>query len=103
MAKEDLTPALLSAHTAHSTLASLAGVSIIVALVWHALRSGVRSRRFVALLLAVLCVALPLSMLGFPAYHGLIQRFMYLLVFLWLWRYFHALDTAKPLPGPPAK
>lgn len=83
------------AHKAHSVLASLAGVSITLALVWHALRNGIRSRRLAALSLALLCVALPLSMLGFPAIQGLIQRFMYLLVFVWLWLYFPSLDTAK--------
>ena len=51
-------------------------------------------RRLVALSLAALCVALPLAMLNVPAYQGLIQRFMYLLVFAWLWLYYPSLDTA---------
>jgi hypothetical membrane protein len=82
-------------HTAHSILASLAGISITVALVWHAARAEPRWRRVVALTLAILCMALPLAMLGLPEFQGLIQRLMYLLVFLWLWRFYPGLDTGS--------
>jgi hypothetical protein len=34
--------------------------------------------------LAVVCVAWPMLMLGAPAYQGITQRVMYLLVFAWL-------------------
>ncbi len=83
------------AHKAHSILASLAGVSITLALIWQALRVPTPGTRVVTLSVAVLCVALPLAMLQFPAYQGLIQRFMYLFVFAWLWASFPA-HTARP-------
>ena len=78
------------AHKAHSVLASLAGVSITLALIWQALRVPTLGIRVITLSVAVLCVALPLAMLQFPAYQGLIQRFMYLFVFAWLWAGFPA-------------
>ena len=73
------------AHQAHSFLASLAGVSITLALIWQALRVRTLGVRVITLSVALLCVALPLAMWRFPAYQGLIQRFMYLFVFAWLW------------------
>jgi hypothetical protein len=82
------------AHQAHAALASLAGACITIGLVWQGLRYGTPRRRFVALALAVLCVALPLAMLGLPAYQGLIQRIMYLLLFAWLWLYYPGLGRA---------
>ena len=63
--------------------------------IWLALRVPAPGTRVVTLSVAVLCVALPLAMLQFPAYQGLIQRFMYLFVFAWLWACFPA-HTAGP-------
>jgi hypothetical protein len=72
------------AHTAHSTLASAAGICITVAFVWQAVRQTSLVRRAVAAALAVLCLVLPLAMLSFPDVQGAIQRLMYLLIFTWL-------------------
>jgi hypothetical protein len=83
-------------HRLHSLLATLAGVSITAGLAWHALRTPRRGQRAAALALAVLCVVLPLSMLNFPAYQGLIQRVMYLLVFAWLWHFYPRLIADRP-------
>jgi hypothetical protein len=86
-------------HAAHSVLASLAGVSVTVGLIWYGVRVGRSWRRTVALALAALCVALPLAMLAFPAYQGLIQRVMYLLIFAWVWVFFPDLRTANTPPN----
>ena len=85
-----------AAHAMHGLLASLAGISITVGLVWYAIRTSGTWRRWVALALGGLCVALPLAMLALPAWQGLIQRVMYLLVFAWLWLFFPGLPTAGP-------
>jgi hypothetical protein len=77
------------AHSAHSALATAAGVSITVAFIWQAVREGESPRRRVqAASLAIVCFALPLGMLSMPAYQGAIQRLMYAVVFLWLWVYY---------------
>lgn len=69
----------------HSLLATAAGISITVALVWQGVLTRPRRERLAAFTLATLCLALPLAMLAFPALQGLIQRAMYLLIFAWLW------------------
>ena len=73
------------AHQAHSVLATLAGISITVGLLWYAAAAASIRSRITGITLAVLCFALPLCMLVFPDFQGLIQRFMYLLIFSWLW------------------
>lgn len=78
-------------HTVHGALATAAGISISAAFVWHAVRQRASAQRVVAAVLAVLCFALPLAMLGWPQVQGAVQRAMYLLVFAWLWKnYPHA-------------
>jgi hypothetical membrane protein len=76
------------AHTAHSALATAAGVSITVAFVWQAVRQPLPVRRAVAAALALLCLVLPLAMLSFPDVQGAIQRLMYMLIFTWLWLHY---------------
>jgi hypothetical membrane protein len=76
------------AHTAHSALATAAGISITVAFVWQAVRQPSFVRRAVAATLAALCLVLPLAMLSFPDVQGAIQRLMYLLIFTWLWLHY---------------
>ncbi len=76
------------AHSAHSALASAAGVSISVAFIWQAVREESVRRRIQAASLATVCFALPLGMLAMPAYQGVIQRLMYVVVLLWLWAYY---------------
>ncbi len=76
------------AHQAHSALATLAGISITVGLLWQALLATAFRSRAIITTLAMLCFALPLCMLAFQEVQGLIQRIMYLLVFAWLWVYF---------------
>jgi hypothetical protein len=73
------------AHRAHSVLATLAGISITVGLLWQAVFASLFRSRAIIIILAVLCLALPLCMLAFQEFQGLIQRIMYLLLFAWLW------------------
>jgi len=87
-----------AAHVAHSILASLAGFSVTIGLIWYAVRARGFWRRTAAFALAALCVVLPLVMLTFPEFQGLIQRFMYLLIFAWLWLFFPGLGTTAPAP-----
>lgn len=75
-------------HSAHSALATAAGVSISLAFIWQAVREESPRRRVQAASLAIVCFALPLGMLSMPAYQGAIQRLMYAVVFLWLWVYY---------------
>ena len=75
-------------HQIHSGLATLAGVSITLGLAWQAaIRANSRHRGITAIL-AVLCFVLPLCMLAFQDFQGLIQRIMYLLIFTWIWVYY---------------
>ncbi len=88
LAHKPLSPAAAyseTAHQAHSALATLAGISITVGLLWQAVLVSTFGMRAIIITLAVLCLALPLSMLAYPELQGLIQRFMYLLLFVWLW------------------
>lgn len=78
------------AHQAHSVLATLAGISITVGLLWQAVYAPEMRTRAMTTILAVLCFILPLCMLAFADVQGLIQRFMYLLIFAWLWVYYPA-------------
>lgn len=82
------------AHQTHSGLATLAGISITVGLLWQAALASTSGSRAIAIGLAVLCLALPLCMLLFPEAQGLIQRFMYLLLFVWLWNCYPSGDMA---------
>lgn len=72
-------------HAAHGALATAAGISITVAFAWQAYRQHDSAMRVLAGLLAILSFALPMAMLSFPGVQGVIQRFMYGLVFAWLW------------------
>jgi len=74
-----------TAHQAHSALATLAGISITVGLLWQAALVSTFRSRASAIVIAALCLILPLTMIAFQQAQGLIQRIMYLLVFLWLW------------------
>ena len=87
------------AHQAHSALATLGGISITVGLVWQAARQSSFRSRAVAIVLAALCLGLPLCMLAFPEIQGLIQRLMYLLMFTWLWVYYPFTVVANGAEG----
>lgn len=76
------------AHRAHSAMATVAGISITVGLIWQALLTLTFLSRVIILALATMCFALPLCMLAFQEFQGLVQRLMYLLLFIWLWIYF---------------
>lgn len=78
-------PYIAWVHSTHSALATAAGFCITIAFAWQALRQPSWSQRLFAGVLAVVCVALPLAMLSYPAVHGAIQRIMYALIFVWLW------------------
>jgi hypothetical membrane protein len=72
-------------HQAHGALATLAGISITAGLLWQAFIVSKPLSRTIALILAILCLVLPLCMLAFQDIQGLIQRLMYLLMFTWIW------------------
>ncbi len=82
-------------HSAHSALATAAGVSITVGLFWQAGTLQASMPRVIAGLLAFVCIAFPLAMLKFPEVQGLVQRAMYVLVFVWLF-YSYPLRTHAP-------
>jgi hypothetical protein len=85
-------------HQAHSSLATLAGISITVGLLWQAALLSTFRLRAMTISLALLCLILPLCMLAFQDIQGLIQRIMYLFVFVWLWVYYPLmLQTSKKL------
>jgi hypothetical membrane protein len=88
------------AHQAHSALATLAGISITVGLIWYAVLAATIRSRAIAITLAALCLALPLCMLALQEVQGLIQRFMYLLIFAWLWVSF-PFETERGRKAPP--
>lgn len=81
-------------HTAHSVLATGAGISITAGFIWQAFRRPGPFRRLACALLALVCVALPLLMLWHPSVQGATQRVMYALVFSWLW-----ISYPKETPG----
>ncbi len=60
------------------------GIAITIAFIWQAVRQPDALVRIPAGVLAVLCFALPMTMLSFAEFQGAIQRLMYLLVFSWL-------------------
>jgi len=91
LAHKPLSPAVeysAGAHQAHSALATLAGISITVGLLWQAVFASTYRSRALIITLAVFCLVLPLCMLAYKEYQGLIQRIMYLLIFVWLWIHF---------------
>ena len=87
------------AHQIHSALATLAGISITVGLLWQAARKTALRPRLIALALAALCLGLPLCMLSFLEFQGLIQRLMYLLIFAWLWACYPPASPANKEPN----
>lgn len=72
-------------HQLHGLLATLAGIAITLALAWQAWRAPQPGERAVAGGIALLCIALPLAMLAWPAVQGLVQRALYAALFAWLW------------------
>ena len=74
-----------SVHQAHSLLASLAGISITIGLLWQVVLVSTFWSRAIIITLATLSVMLPLCMLAFQDVQGLIQHFIYFFVFIWLW------------------
>ena len=77
-----------SVHQVHSLLATLAGISITVGLLWQVALVPTFRSRAIAITLATLCVVLPLCMLAIQDVQGLIQRIMYFFVFVWFWVYY---------------
>ncbi len=75
-------------HTAHSALATAAGVSVTVGFVWQAVHLQMPLHRLLVAVLALMCVVLPLAMFRFPEVQGVVQRVMYALVFMWLWSFY---------------
>jgi hypothetical membrane protein len=72
----------------HSALATLSGISLTIGFIWQGIRGHTTQDRALALLLAALCMILPLLMFSTPEWQGLVQRCMYLAVFAWLWVFY---------------
>ena len=79
--------------TVHSALATASGVALTIGFAWQWAAARTPAR-WTAGLLALACVGLPLVMLWHPAAQGIVQRFMYLLVFAWLWHRYPARTPA---------
>jgi hypothetical membrane protein len=94
MPMDDTARYSLLTHQLHGVFASLAGVSITIGLIWQAFTDTGALKRTTHAVLAILCVALPIAMLLYSDVQGLIQRFMYLAIFAWLWIQFP--DNLKP-------
>ena len=73
---------------AHSALATVSGVSLTAGFLWQAVAARLQWYRWLSAALVLVCVGMPLLMLQYPHYQGLVQRVMYLLVFAWLWVYY---------------
>jgi len=67
----------------HSVFASSTGFSFTILAAGHVFLSQHR-QRYVALLMAVIAIVVPLGMMAFPAYMGLFQRLMFITAFGWL-------------------
>lgn len=89
-------PYTLWVDAVHSALATLAGIALTAGFVGQGFQPSLLRWRVTAFTLAALCVLLPLLMLSFPPYQGLIQRFMYLCVFFWLWEFYPTRARAYP-------
>lgn len=63
-------------HTAHSALATGAGICITLGFLWQAVRQQVQQQRVVSALMALVCVVFPLAMLWSPDWQGITQRAM---------------------------
>jgi len=73
-------------HRLHQVMANLSGLAITVGHLVAGTVASRKSAKFVSFSLAVSCVVLPLAMLKLPELMGLLQRLMYGLTFLWLWK-----------------
>jgi len=84
------------AHETHKILATIAGVAITIGFIWQGVLFKKSAGKIPCYYLAAVCTGFPLLMLYVPEYQGIIQRFMYAQVFLWLWYYFpRAIVTNK--------
>lgn len=72
----------------HSALATVAGVALTIGFGWQAAAARTLWYRWICAALALACIGLPLLMLQQPQVQGLVQRAMYLLVFVWFWVYY---------------
>ena len=75
-------------HSTHATLAAAAGVAITAGFIWQGVLSLATRQKLICFYLAIVCVVFPILMLQYPIYQGIIQRLMYLQVFIWLWIYY---------------
>lgn len=71
-------------HALHSASATLAGISLTAGFVWQGILSRSAISKAVCFYLAAACLAFPLLMLARPEYQGILQRLMYLQIFLWI-------------------
>jgi hypothetical protein len=84
----DAVPYSAGIDLAHSALATTSGIALTVGFLWQAAIASHGAQKPISAALAIVCVVLPLVMLTFTQYQGLVQRIMYLLVFSWLWAYY---------------
>ena len=72
-------------HELHGVLATLAGISISAGFIWQGVKLKYPGPKVICFYLAVVCFAFPMMMLALNDYQGIIQRLMYLQVFIWMW------------------
>lgn len=70
----------------HSFLASSAGLSFTILAIGHGVMSHGR-QRIGGIALAIVAILIPIGMIFFPSFMGLLQRFMFISCFGWLFFY----------------
>jgi len=72
-------------HNLHGILATLAGISITIGFIWQGIKSKKTISKITCFYLAIVCFAFPMLMLAQNEFQGIIQRLMYLQIFIWIW------------------
>jgi hypothetical membrane protein len=88
-------------HELHGIFATLAGVSITTGFIWQGIKSKQAKSKGTCFYLAIVCFVFPMLMLAWNDYQGIIQRLMYLQVFIWMWMMFpdNILSNKRIQPG----
>ena len=87
-------------HQTHGILATLSGISISLGLIYRAILGKSIVFKIITFTISALCLILPISMLLFVDFQGLIQRFMYLIIFIWLWQCFPFTSNDSQVSAP---
>ena len=75
-------------HRLHSVMASAGGIAVTLGFLWQGLRESAIKKRIFDLYMASICLIMPMAMFSIPEFQGLIQRLMYVQVFIWMWFFF---------------